>query len=346
MLEARAEATAGVAGELQDYCRRRADLEHEYSRALDKLARAASARHRDRAETLGAVGCWRAALDATRALAKDHAALATLYGGALAGRLARAADDAQRLHRKCRDVLTERHEEVAAALAAAQARGKAHATAHHAWRHAALKLRAALDARVDPPKHKKAKALDKEVEKRRGRHGDARAAALRARAEYALALEAANATLQRYYLDDVADVILCTEVGFEAAVGRCVRAAAAAEEARGAAAGGAGAAGALRVAADALDALADRQRALDAHAAAFALPRPLPPPPSEETSAVEALLAEDAAPEGAAESAVHAELELRLRQLEAAARALRAECRENAKTLDAAEDELVKQVRH
>ncbi|MCP5810226.1 hypothetical protein NL321_29185, partial [Klebsiella pneumoniae] len=45
VLEARAEATAGVAGELHEYCRRRADLEHEYARALDKLARAAHQRH-------------------------------------------------------------------------------------------------------------------------------------------------------------------------------------------------------------------------------------------------------------------------------------------------------------
>ena len=47
VLEARAEATAGVAGELHDYCRRRADLEHEYARALDKLARTAAQRHKD-----------------------------------------------------------------------------------------------------------------------------------------------------------------------------------------------------------------------------------------------------------------------------------------------------------
>lgn len=47
VLEARAEAAAGVAGELHDYCRRRADLEHEYARALDKLARAAAQRHKD-----------------------------------------------------------------------------------------------------------------------------------------------------------------------------------------------------------------------------------------------------------------------------------------------------------
>lgn len=41
---------------------------------------------------------------------------------------------------------------------------------------------------------------------------------------------------------------------------------------------------------------------------------------------------------------VAGELAQRLQQLEAGARTLRAECRENAKTLDAAEAELVKQV--
>lgn len=52
----------------------------------------------------GAYACWQAALESTRTLARDHAALAELYGGPLAARLQRAADDALRLHRKCRDI--------------------------------------------------------------------------------------------------------------------------------------------------------------------------------------------------------------------------------------------------
>lgn len=131
------------------------------------------------------------------------------------------------------------------------------------------------------------------------------------------------------------------EVGFEAVVGRVVRAASCAESARGAAAGGA--ATALRLAADAQDALADRQRLLDAHAAAFALPRTLPPAPASSLGADDPA---DEEPACAEECAVLAELEARLVQLEAGARQLRAECRENAKTLDAAEAELVRQVRH
>ncbi|KAJ0176350.1 hypothetical protein K1T71_008524 [Dendrolimus kikuchii] len=356
VLEARAEATAGVAGELHDYCRRRADLESEYARALEKLARAAHQRHegqrhkREQWPLTGAYACWQAALDGARALARDHAALADLYGGPLATRLQRAGDDALRLHRKCREIVTERHEEVGAALAEAAAAGKAHAAAAHEWRAAALKLRHAHDQRArlaaaSPPRHKKLKALDKELDKRRARHAEARARALRARADYVLSLEAANATLQRYYLDDIADIILCMEVGFDAVVGRAARTAGEAEERRGAAAGAA--AGALRAAADALDALADRQRLLDAHAAAFALPRPLPyqgsPPDKQDAEMLEA--AGGAAEErDEAAARVHDELAARLHQLEAGARRLRAECHENAKTLDAAEAELIKQM--
>lgn len=176
VLETRAETAAGVAGELGEYCRRRADLEHEYAKALDKLARAAAQRHKDQRHRrehwplVGAFGCWQAALDHTRALAKDHAALADLYGGPLATRLQRAADDALRLHRKCRDVVTERHEELAAALAEAGAASKAHAAAAVDWRTAAAKLRHARDQRdkfaaAEPHRHKKIKTLDKELDK-------------------------------------------------------------------------------------------------------------------------------------------------------------------------------------
>ncbi|XP_061718464.1 rho GTPase-activating protein 4-like isoform X2 [Cydia pomonella] len=356
ILEARAEAAAGVAAELHDYCRRRAELEAEYSRALDKLVRAAHQKHkeqkhkREQWSLTGAYACWQAALDSTRSLSKDHAALAALYGGQLASRLQRAADDALRLHRKCRDIVLERHEEVGAALADAAAAGKAQAAAAAEWRAAAAKLRHAHDqktrlAAADPPRVKKLKALDKELEKRRGRHSEARAKALRARADYVLSLEAANATLQRYYLDDIPDIMLCMEVGFEAVVGRCVRTAAEAEAARAAAL--CAAAGALRGAASALDSLKDRQKTLDAHAPTFALPRPLPyqgTPPEEQDQEMRELVNGAAEEQDAAAAAVAAELAQRLQQLESGARALRAECRESAKTLDAAEAELVKQM--
>lgn len=107
------------------------------------------------------------------------------------------------------------------------------------------------------------------------------------------------------------------------------------------------AAGALLAAADALDAPAERARFVAAHPAAFALPRPLAqlgdPPPAQDKDMRELL--EGAADErdDAADAAAR-ELQQRLAQLEASARALRAECREAAKTLDAAEAELVRQM--
>ncbi|CAG9582905.1 unnamed protein product [Danaus chrysippus] len=136
----------------------------------------------------------------------------------------------------------------------------------------------------------------------------------------------------------------CTEVGFEAVVGRATRTAGAAESARAASA--ASAAGALLAAADALDALADRQRFVAAHPTAFAPPRPLPyagDPPGLQDRNMRELLGGAADDEDAADAADR-ELRARLAQLEAGARTLRAECREAAKTLDAAEAELVRQM--
>lgn len=61
-------------------------------------------RRREQWSLTSGYACWQAALEHTRGLARDHAALADLYAGPLAARLQRAADDALRLHRKCRDI--------------------------------------------------------------------------------------------------------------------------------------------------------------------------------------------------------------------------------------------------
>lgn len=66
--------------------------------------------------------------------------------------------------------VAERHEEVGAALAEAAGAAKTHAAAAADWRAAALKLRHAHQLReraaaADPPRQKKLKALDKELDK-------------------------------------------------------------------------------------------------------------------------------------------------------------------------------------
>lgn len=79
--------------------------------------------------------------------------------------------------------MSERHEEVGAALAEAAGAAKTHAAAAADWRAAALKLRHAHQLRAraaaaDPPRHKKLKALDKELDKVRSTrpHGPLRQA--------------------------------------------------------------------------------------------------------------------------------------------------------------------------
>ncbi|KAL4703119.1 hypothetical protein ACJJTC_000178 [Scirpophaga incertulas] len=173
-LERRMEAASGAAAELYDYCRRRAELEYEYSRALDKLAQAATQRlkdhrrKREKSVQTAACGVWQAALGGASALARDHGALADLYCGSLAARVHRAAEDVLRLHRKCRDIVSERQEEVGGAVREAAAAGKAAAAAGAEWRAAALKLRRALLARAKlpaEPSQRKLRACDRDLDK-------------------------------------------------------------------------------------------------------------------------------------------------------------------------------------
>lgn len=92
------------------------------------------------------------------------------------------------------------------------------------WRAAEAKLRGAeaQRARLQPPPQtpsstpanapakpasKKARALEKEVDKRKIKYTDAKLKALKARNEYLLCLEASNTTIQKYFVDDLSDLI-------------------------------------------------------------------------------------------------------------------------------------------
>ncbi len=56
-------------------------------------------------------------------------------------------------------------------------------------------------------KHKKYKLIEKEYLKRKQKYDDARVKATKARNEYLLCMDAANASIQKYFVDDLSDLI-------------------------------------------------------------------------------------------------------------------------------------------
>ena len=56
-------------------------------------------------------------------------------------------------------------------------------------------------------KHRRLRQLEKEHLKRRAKYDDARLKATKARNEYLLCMEAANSSIQRYFVEDLSDII-------------------------------------------------------------------------------------------------------------------------------------------
>ena len=56
-------------------------------------------------------------------------------------------------------------------------------------------------------KHKKYRLIEKEYAKRKNKYDEARIKATRARNEYLLCMDAANSSIQKYFVDDLSDLI-------------------------------------------------------------------------------------------------------------------------------------------
>lgn len=56
-------------------------------------------------------------------------------------------------------------------------------------------------------KHKKLKIIEKEYNKRKQKYDEARLKATKARNEYLLCMDSANSSIQKYFVDDLSDLI-------------------------------------------------------------------------------------------------------------------------------------------
>lgn len=71
-------------------------------------------------------------------------------------------------------------------------------------------------------KHRRYRLIEKEYSKRKDKYEDARLKATRARNEYLLNMDAANASIQKYFVYDLSDLIDCMDFGFHPSLHRAV----------------------------------------------------------------------------------------------------------------------------
>ncbi|XP_029417699.1 rho GTPase-activating protein 4 isoform X4 [Nannospalax galili] len=155
-LELQGELRRDLLQELAEFMRRRAEVELEYSRGLDKLAERFASRSgrlggssreqqsfRKEPSLLSPLHCWAVLLEQTRLQSRESAALSEVLGGPLAQRLSHTAEDVGRIVKKSKDLVQQLQDELLEVVSELQTTKKTYHIYHVESMNAEAKLREA-----------------------------------------------------------------------------------------------------------------------------------------------------------------------------------------------------------
>uniref|UniRef100_A0A4W5M4N0 SLIT-ROBO Rho GTPase activating protein 3 n=1 Tax=Hucho hucho TaxID=62062 RepID=A0A4W5M4N0_9TELE len=349
-LEQQSESRLQLLQDLQDFFRRKAELQLEYSRGLDKLAERFSGKIRSSREhqhfkkdqnLLSTVNCWYLVLNQTRRESRDHATLSDLYNNNVIFRLAHVGEDVIRLFKKSKDIGVQMHEELVKVTNELYTVMKTYHMYHTESISAESKLKEAekqeekqigkanevstslLRHDDRPQRRSSVKKMEKMKEKRQAKYSENKLKCTKARNDYLLNLAATNALVAKYYIHDVSDMIDCCDMGYHASLARTLRTYLSAEYSletsrhEGL--------DQLEGAVDAMDVRGDKHRVMDMHSQIFCPPARFDYQPhmGDEVCQV------------SAQQPVQTELLMRHHQLQSRLGTLKIENEEVRKTLDA-----------
>ncbi|XP_041800741.1 SLIT-ROBO Rho GTPase-activating protein 3-like isoform X2 [Chelmon rostratus] len=251
-LEQQSESRLQLLQDLQEFFRRKAELQLEYSRGLDKLAERYSAKIRTSREhqhfkkdqnLVSTVNCWYLVLDQTRRESRDHATLSDIYNNNVIVRLAHVGEDVIRLFKKSKDIGVQMHEELVKVTNELYTVMKTYHMYHTESLSAESKLKEAEKQEEKhigkanditssllryghderPQRRSSVKKMEKMKEKRQAKYSENKLKCTKARNDYLLNLAAANALVAKYYIHDVSDMIDCCDLGYHASLARTLR---------------------------------------------------------------------------------------------------------------------------
>uniref|UniRef100_A0AAQ4NQM6 SLIT-ROBO Rho GTPase-activating protein 1 n=1 Tax=Gasterosteus aculeatus aculeatus TaxID=481459 RepID=A0AAQ4NQM6_GASAC len=236
--------------DLQEFFRRKAEIELEYSRSLEKLAERFSSKIRCSREhqqfkkdqhLLSSVNCWYLVLNQTRRESRDHSTLSDIYINNVILRLAQISDDIIRLFKKSKDIGIQMHEELVKVTNELYTVMKTYHMYHNESISAESKLKDAEkqeekqfsksgDLNVNllrhedrQPRRSFGRKIEKMKEKRQAKYSENKLKCTKARNDYLLNLAATNAVVAKYYIHDVSDMIDCCDLGYHASLARTLR---------------------------------------------------------------------------------------------------------------------------
>ncbi|XP_054843862.1 SLIT-ROBO Rho GTPase-activating protein 1 [Eublepharis macularius] len=235
--------------DLQDFFRKKAEIETEYSRNLEKLAERFMAKTRSTKDhqqykkdqnLLSPVNCWYLLLNQVRRESKDHATLSDIYLNNVIMRFMQISEDSTRMFKKSKEIAFQLHEDLMRVLNELYTVMKTYHMYHTESISAESKLKEAekqeekqIGRSGDPVFHirleerhqrrSSVKKIEKMKEKRQAKYSENKLKSIKARNEYLLTLEATNASVFKYYIHDLSDLIDCCDLGYHASLNRALR---------------------------------------------------------------------------------------------------------------------------
>ncbi|XP_053338228.1 SLIT-ROBO Rho GTPase-activating protein 3 isoform X1 [Clarias gariepinus] len=238
VLDAQLEQKTQQLQDLSDYLRRRGEIEAEYARSLEKLSERFTLKTKKKELTDQSVSqCWSVLLTQTKQESRDHSSLSEICTTTFTQRLSHCIEDTQRLAKKSKEVGLQMQDELLKVTIELQTALKTYHQYHSECLAAEGKLKEA--ARLEEKQTGKAselsvgqsggqrrssvKKMERLMEKRQGKVQETQLKCTKARNDYLLNLSAANAAMNKYYLEDICTLIDCTDLGYHLSVTRVMR---------------------------------------------------------------------------------------------------------------------------
>ncbi|XP_043120325.1 SLIT-ROBO Rho GTPase-activating protein 1-like [Puntigrus tetrazona] len=249
-LEQQTDMRVQLLQDLQDFFRKKSEIEMEYSRNLEKLAERFMAKTRSTKDhqqykkdqnLLSPVNCWYLLLNQVRRESKDHATLSDIYLNNVIMRFMQISEDSTRLLKKSKEITFQMQEDLMKVLNELYTVMKTYHMYHTESISAESKLKEAEkqeekqfsksgDLNVNllrhedrPQRRSSVRKIEKMKEKRQAKYSENKLKSIKARNEYLLTLEATNASIFKYYIHDLSDLIDCCDLGYHASLNRALR---------------------------------------------------------------------------------------------------------------------------
>ncbi|XP_068450384.1 SLIT-ROBO Rho GTPase-activating protein 2 isoform X3 [Clinocottus analis] len=258
-LDQQCELRVQLLQDLQDFFRKKAEIEVDYSRNLEKLAERFLTKTRSTKDhllkkehsILSPVNCWNLLLLQVKRESRDHATLSDLYLNNIIPRFAQISEDSGRLFKKSKEVGVQLQEDLMKVLNELYTVMKTYHMYNTDSINAESKLKeaekqeekqmgrssrqddrqtprspdtlASIKSDEKPIRRSSVKKIEKMKEKRQAKYTENKLKAIKARNEYLLALEATNSCVFKYYIHDLSDIIDCCDLGYHASLHRALR---------------------------------------------------------------------------------------------------------------------------